>query len=50
MTFLASDINDLPQITHAHVLLGTVVLLVAIDEELAARRRKDATPTSRSEQ
>lgn len=50
MTFLASDINDLPQITHAHVLLGTVVAIVAIDEELAARRRRGASPASRSEQ
>lgn len=49
MTFLASDINDLPQITHAHVLLGAVVALVAIDEELAARRRKDVKPASRSD-
>lgn len=42
-TLLASDINDLRQIAHPHMLLGLVAALVAIHDEIAARRRDRGT-------
>lgn len=49
-TLIASDINDLPQITHPHVLLGIAAALVAIHDELAARRRKRGTKSERADE
>lgn len=48
-TLLASDINDLRQIAHPHVLLGLVAALVAIHDELAARRCDRGTSSERAE-
>lgn len=39
-TLLASDINDLRQIAHPHVLLGLIAALVAIHDELAERGKR----------
>jgi hypothetical protein len=41
-TMLASIVNDLPQIEHAHVLLGLAVAVDAVHEELYARSRTSA--------
>ena len=49
-TLIASDINDLRQIAHPHVLLGLVAVLVAIHDELAARRRRRGTSAGRSDE
>ena len=40
-TLLASDVNDLTQITHARVLLGLARALVVVDDELVRRRRNE---------
>ena len=49
-TLLASDINDLPQIEHPHVLLGSAAAIVAIHQELAHRRRKSRKTSERSDE
>jgi hypothetical protein len=51
-TLVASDINDLIQIEHPHVLLGVASAMVALSDELATRairvarqRRSETDPT-----
>jgi hypothetical protein len=39
-TMLASVVNELPQVEHAHVLLGLAVAIDAVHDELYARRLK----------
>lgn len=49
-TMIASIVNEMPQIEHAHVLLGLMVAIDAVHEELYARSKKrSGTPEPRNE-
>lgn len=41
-TMLAAVVNEMPQVEHAHVLLGLAVAIDAVHEELYARSRNSA--------
>jgi hypothetical protein len=49
-TMIASIVNEMPQIEHAHVLLGLALAIDAVHEELYARSKKRSeTPEARNE-